>query len=97
MEMINMTIDGIKTQVPRNYTVLEAARTLNINIPTLCYLKGLNEVGACRICVVEVQGARALQASCVQPVAEGMVVRSSSPSVVRDQNKCILCGRCVSV
>ncbi len=157
MEMVNITIDGIKTQVPKNYTVLEAARTLHINIPTLCYLKGLNEVGACRICVVEVQGARALQASCVQPVAEGMIVKTStpsvlearrtildlilarherecltcsrnlncelqklceemgidkvkyegakirykldeaSPSVVRDQNKCILCGRCVAV
>ncbi|MHB1394438.1 MAG: NADH-dependent [FeFe] hydrogenase, group A6 [Clostridia bacterium] len=157
MDMINITIDGIKTQVPKNFTVLEAAKTLHINIPTLCYLKGLNEVGACRICVVEVQGARTLQASCVQPVAEGMVVKTNtpivlearrtildlilarherecltcsrnlncelqklceeigidkvkyegekiryklddaSPAVVRDQNKCVLCGRCVSV
>jgi NADH dehydrogenase/NADH:ubiquinone oxidoreductase subunit G len=76
MEMVNITIDGIETQVPKNYTVLEAAKSLNINIPTLCFLKGLNEVGACRICVVEVQGAGTLQASCVLPVSEGMIVRS---------------------
>jgi len=157
MEMVNITIDGIKTQVPSGTTVLEAAKSLNIDIPTLCYLKGLNAVGACRVCVVEVQGARALQASCVLPVAEGMVVKTASPKVrearkgimelilarherecltcarnlncelqklseemgvgeipfegsnsnyavdetstaiVRDQNKCILCGRCISV
>lgn len=157
MEMLNITIDGIKTQVPKGTTVLEAAKGLNINIPTLCFLKELNEVGACRMCVVEVKGARSLQASCVLPVAEGMEVKTNSkavresrnmvlelilarhdrecltcsrnlscelqklseemgikdisfegakikyavddasPSVVRDQNKCILCGRCVSV
>lgn len=157
MEMVNLTIDGIKTQVPKGTTVLEAARGLKINIPTLCFLKDINEVGACRMCVVEVKGARSLQASCVLPASEGMEVKTNtkavrearkvvlqlmlarherecltcsrnlncelqklseelgvdelefqggnikysvdyaSPSVVRDQNKCILCGRCVNV
>ncbi len=157
MEMVNITIDGIKAQVPKDCTVLEAAKLLDINIPTLCHLKGINEVGACRMCVVEVKGARTLQASCVLPVSEGMDVRTcspavmdarktildlmlsrherecltcsrnlncelqklcdemgidkvsfegekirytvdeASPSIVRDQNKCILCGRCIAV
>ncbi len=73
MEMVNITIDGIKTQVVSGTTVLEAAKSLSIDIPTLCFLKGLNAVGACRVCVVEVQGARSLQASCVLPATEGMV------------------------
>ncbi len=157
MEMVNITIDSIKTQVPKGTTVLEAAKALNIHIPTLCFLKDINEVGACRMCVVEVQGARSLQASCVLPAAEGMVIKTASPkarearkgilelllarherecltctrnlncelqklaeemgitevpyeapkvryavdtvssAIVRDQNKCILCGRCISV
>ncbi|WP_352420228.1 NADH-dependent [FeFe] hydrogenase, group A6 [Proteiniborus sp.] len=157
MENVNITIDGIKTQVPKGTTVLEAARGLSIHIPTLCFLKGINEVGACRMCVVEVKGARTLQASCILPVSEGMEVKTASkkvrearatilklilarherecltcsrnlncelqklaeemgvdgleyqgeknvydidqmsPSIVRDPNKCILCGRCISV
>jgi len=157
MDMVNLTIDGIKTQVPKGTTVLEAAKGLNINIPTLCFLKDINEVGACRMCLVEVKGARSLQAACVLPAAEGMEVKTSSkavrearttvlklilarherecltcsrnlncelqkmaeeagidavdyegekieykvdmasPSIVRDQNKCILCGRCISI
>ncbi|HPA53735.1 MAG TPA: [FeFe] hydrogenase, group A, partial [Bacillota bacterium] len=157
METVNITIDGIKTQVPKEFTVLEAAKSLDINIPTLCHLKGINEVGACRICVVEVKGARTLQASCVLPVSEGMEVKTcspavmearktildlilsrherecttcsrnlncelqklcdemgidkvsyegekivyavdqASPSIVRDQNKCVLCGRCIAI
>lgn len=91
MEMgnVNITIDGIKTSVPKNYTVLEAAKSLNIDIPTLCYLKDINEIGACRMCIVEVKGARALQASCVLPVSEGMVVYTNSP-LVRESRKAIL-------
>jgi NADP-reducing hydrogenase subunit HndD len=81
MDMVNLTIDGVKVQVPQGTTVLEAARTANIHIPTLCYLKGINEIGACRICLVEVKGGRSLQASCVLPVSEGMEVRTNSPSV----------------
>ena len=155
MEMVNITIDGQKVQVPKTSTVLEAALSLGIKIPTLCYHPELRVEGACRVCVVEVQGARTLVASCVYPVNEGMVVTTntpavrearklvvelllanhpsdclacqrnlncelqniasdlgirevrfdgekkclpldnSNPSLVRDQNKCILCGRCI--
>ena len=65
MSMINITIDGKAVQVEEGSTVLEAARAAGINIPTLCYLKDVNEIGACRMCVVEIKGARALQAACV--------------------------------
>src|SRR6056297_1464277 len=79
--MVNLTIDGQELSVPNSYTVLEAAREVGIDIPTLCYLKDINEVGACRVCVVEVEGARNLIASCVQPVNEGMVVKTHSRRV----------------
>ncbi|HKL41459.1 MAG TPA: NADH-dependent [FeFe] hydrogenase, group A6 [Clostridia bacterium] len=79
--MVNVTIDGQELSVPNSYTVLEAAREVGIDIPTLCYLKDINEVGACRVCVVEVEGARNLIASCVQPVNEGMVVKTHSRRV----------------
>lgn len=157
--MVSLTIDGIKVEVPENTSVLEAARQANIKIPTLCYLKGVNAIGACRMCLVEmVAGGRGLQAACVLPVSNGMVVSTnskvvqearkvnlelilsnhekkclscarnrncelqklcdelgveddtiyegdkidrpldtSSPSIVRDPNKCILCKRCVAV
>ena len=72
--MVTLTIDGIQVTVPSTYTVLDAAREAGINIPTLCYLKDVNAIGACRICLVEIQGARGLQAACVSPVAEGQVV-----------------------
>ena len=78
--MINLTIDGVQVSVPAGTTVLEAARQANIHIPTLCYLKDVNQIGACRVCVVDV-GARALQAACVYPVAEGMVVKTNTPAV----------------
>ncbi|NLO98544.1 MAG: 2Fe-2S iron-sulfur cluster binding domain-containing protein, partial [Peptococcaceae bacterium] len=157
MRQVTLTIDGRKVTVPENYTVLEAAKKLNINIPTLCYLPDINQIGACRMCLVEVKGARSLQASCVLPVAEGMEVKTNtpqirqtrktilelilsdhnrecttcvrsnncelqslsrqlgiediyfktklspshiddlSPSIVRDQSKCILCRRCIAV
>ncbi|HOB19470.1 MAG TPA: 2Fe-2S iron-sulfur cluster-binding protein, partial [Candidatus Atribacteria bacterium] len=157
MDMIKVTIDGIQVEVPKGTTALEAARVAGINIPTLCYLKGINEIGACRMCLIEVKGARNLQAACVYPVEDGMVIYTntpkvkaarkanlelilsnhdrncltcvrnqkcelqelsaqlgvtdipyegqrinytideSSPSIVRDPNKCILCRRCVSV
>ena len=156
-KMISLTIDGVQVQVPNGTTVLEAARKAGIRIPTLCFLKGINEIGACRMCVVD-SGARALQASCVLPAADGMVVKTNtpaikeyrknileltlsthkkeclscirsqncelqklclelgvefgdkyegikndytiddlSPSIVRDNNKCVLCRRCVAV
>ena len=155
--MINLTIDGIEVQAPQGSTVLEAARLAGIRIPTLCFLKDINEIGACRMCVVD-SGARALQAACVLPAAEGMKVKTNtpqirnyrknileltlsthrkeclscirsqncelqalckelgveeedkfaglmneytiddlSPSIVRDNSKCVLCRRCVSV
>ncbi len=156
MEMVNIKINGQSLSVPADYTVLEAARSANIEIPTLCYLKDISKTGSCRMCIVEVVGARNLQAACVYPVSEGMEVLTNtqkvrdarkinlelllsnhdrkcltctrnqkcelqrladdlgvtgityegernvyeidevSPSIVRDNNKCILCRRCVS-
>ncbi len=157
MNMVNIKINGMPLSVPENYTILEAARELGIEIPTLCHMKNMNEIGACRICVVEVKGARTLVASCVYPVSEGMEVTTNSlrvqkarqntlklilsnhdrkclscvrsgscelqklcydfgiddeaefdgtrqqfeidysaPHMVRDNNKCILCRRCVA-
>ncbi|HEY9060187.1 MAG TPA: NADH-dependent [FeFe] hydrogenase, group A6 [Pseudobacteroides sp.] len=81
METVNITIDSRKIQVPKEYTVLEAARAANIDIPTLCFLKEINEIGACRMCLVEVQGARSLQAACVYPVSEGLVISTQTPAV----------------
>ncbi len=79
--MVNLKINGKDIQVPEGYTILQAAREAKIHIPTLCYLKDLNELGACRMCVVEIKGARALQAACVYPVAEGIEVFTNSPKV----------------
>lgn len=105
MEMVNITIDNRKIQVPKNYTVLEAARYANIDIPTLCFLKDINEIGACRMCVVEIQGARSLQAACVYPVSEGLVIFTQSPAVrearkvtlelilSNHEKKCLTCVR----
>ena len=81
--MVSLTIDNIQVEVPENTSVLEAARKANIKIPTLCYLKGINAIGACRICLVEIEGNRALQAACVLPVTEGMVVKTNSPKVLK--------------
>lgn len=156
MDKVRITIDGIPVEVPAKYTVLQAAKYANIEIPTLCYLEKINEIGACRLCIVEIKGVRNLQASCVYPVSDGMEIftntprvrearrsnlelilsahdRScltcvrnrncelqelseklgideirfigenikyskddSSPSIVRDPNKCVLCRRCVA-
>jgi len=79
-KMVTLTIDGIEVKAPEGSTILEAAKLANIKIPTLCYLKGINEIGACRICVVDV-GVKNLQAACVYPVAEGMKVITNSPKV----------------
>lgn len=157
MNMVTLTIDGVEITVPSTYTILEAAREAKITIPTLCYLKDINQIGACRICLVEVTGARGLMASCVTQVADGMEVKTNteklrkarkvnlelllsdhnrectscvrsescefqklcreygvddypfegdkapseidevSPSIVRDNSKCIKCRRCVAV
>ena len=81
MEMVSITIDTRKIQVPKSYTVLEAAKFANIAIPTLCFLKDINEIGACRMCVVEIKGARSLQAACVYPVSEGLEIFTQTPAV----------------
>ena len=157
MEKINITIDKIEIAVDPGTTILQAAKEVGVDIPTLCYMKELNEIGACRVCLVEVEGARGLNAACMQPVYENMVVKTttkkvrearkstlelilsdhdrdcltcirnrkcelqdlaeefgittvpyeggraegvldlSATSMVRDQSKCILCGRCVKI
>ncbi|MBQ9510816.1 MAG: iron hydrogenase small subunit [Clostridia bacterium] len=155
--MVNVKINGIDVSVPAGSTILEAARIAHIDIPTLCYLKDLNQIGACRLCLVEVKGARGLMTACVTTVNEGMEIFTntekvrkyrkmnlklvlsthekkclscirnqkcelqqlcsemgvedeeaykgrtikyeldeSSPSLVRDNNKCIVCRRCVA-
>jgi len=155
--MVNITINNRKIAANEGETIMEAARRNNVNIPSLCWLEGVHRIGSCRICVVEVEGAKTLQASCIVPVQEGMVIRTntekvrktrkllyelimsdhpreclscarnqncelqklggmisadndrfagersksdiddSSPSIVRDMSKCILCRRCVTV
>lgn len=81
MEMVNLKINGQPVSAPKGSTILEAARLAGIDIPTLCYLKDMSETGSCRMCVVEIVGARALQAACVYPVAEGIEVLTHSPKV----------------
>jgi len=157
MSTVNLTINGKKVIAEEGLSVLEAAKQNNIRIPHFCYLEGIHQIGACRICVVEIEGSRTLQASCLVPVREGMVVRTntekvrksrkvlyelmlsdhprdclscarnqncefqklgeliqitdfrfegarskssidaSSPSIVRDTSKCILCRRCITI
>ncbi len=77
--MVNAKINGISISVPEGTTILEAAKGAGITIPTLCYLKDINEIGACRICVVEVAGKDKLLAACNNPVEEGMEIFTESP------------------
>ena len=103
--MINLKINNIPVSVEPGTTILEAARQLGINIPTLCYLKDINEIGACRICTVEVKGAKGLLPACVYPVNEGMEVFTNTKKVLsaRKTNlelllsvhnrKCLSCAR----
>lgn len=105
MDMVNIKINGMAVSVPQGSTILEAARYAGIEIPTLCYLKKINAIGACRICVVEVKGARSLVAACVYPVNEGMEVFTNTPSVRKSRKttlelilsnhdkKCLSCVR----
>lgn len=85
MDKVNVTINGITVNVPKDYTVLMAAREAGIDIPTLCFLKDINEIAACRVCVVEVDvkgvPMRNLPASCVLQVQDGMNVRTNTPKV----------------
>lgn len=81
MTMVTLTIDGKQVTVPEGTPIIEAAGTLGIDVPSLCYLKDINVIGSCRVCVVEVERAKTLQASCVTPVSNGMVVYTNSPKV----------------
>lgn len=79
--MVNITINGNKTTVPSNYTIMEAAKSVGIIVPGLCNMDNVHQVGSCRICVVEVEGAKNLQASCLAKVSEGMVVNTNTERV----------------
>ncbi|MBE6992012.1 MAG: ferredoxin [Ruminococcaceae bacterium] len=81
MDTVKLKINNIEVEVPANSTVIEAARAAGVKIPSLCYLRGLNEIGACRICMAQVKGAKAFVASCVYPVSEGMEVITDSPEL----------------
>ncbi len=105
MDMVNVKINGIAVSVPKGSTILEAARAAGVEIPTLCYLKEINEIGACRICMVEATGARGLVTACVYPVAEGMEVQTNTARVQKSRKttlelilsthdkKCLSCVR----
>ncbi|MBQ3551306.1 MAG: iron hydrogenase small subunit [Clostridia bacterium] len=106
-KMINLKINGMDVSVPAGTTILEAAREIGIEIPTLCFMKEMNEIGACRICVVEANEGRGFRivASCVYPVTEGMEVRTNSKAVIESRKmtlelllsthdrKCLSCVR----
>lgn len=87
MENITIKINGMEVSAPKGSTILEAARLADIEIPTLCYLKEINEIGACRMCIVEVKGAKTLVASCVYPINEGMEVWTNTPKVLESRRK----------
>ena len=80
--MVKLTIDGRPVAVEQGTTILDAARKAGIDIPTLCYLKDLNEIGACRVCVVEIEGQERLSAACATMAEEGMVIHTATPRVL---------------
>ena len=88
-EMVNVKINGMAAAVPKGTSILEAARAAGVTIPTLCYLKDINEIGACRMCMVEANEGRGfrLVAACVYPVSEGMEVLTNSPKVLDARRK----------
>mgnify|MGYP002572037558 CR=1 FL=1 len=79
--MIHVTINGKPVEVSEGSTIMEAAETVGIRIPSLCHMKNVHQYGSCRICVVEVEGMKNLQASCIAKVREGMVIKTNSPKV----------------
>ena len=105
MDMVNIKINGMSYEVAAGSTILEAAREAGIDIPTLCFLKDVNQIGACRMCMVEVKGAKSLVAACVYPVNEGMEVFTNTPKVQKSRKmtlelllsvqdrKCLSCKR----
>ena len=102
--MVKLTIDNLPVKVKEGTTILKAAESVGVHIPTLCYLEGINEIGACRVCVVEIEGKSQLEASCNTAVEEGMVVYTNSHRVrksrkaivelILSQHDC-LCATCV--
>lgn len=84
---VKVTIDGMQVFVPEDYTILQAAKEVNIKIPTLCFLKDVCEIGCCRMCLVEVEGMKNWQASCVQKVTDGMVVKTHTPDILNFRKK----------
>ncbi len=87
MDYVNVKIDGMQVSAPEGSTILEAARLANIEIPTICFLKDINEIGACRMCIVEVKGAKSLVTACVYPVNEGMEVWTNTPKIIGYRKK----------
>ena len=87
--MVNVTINHREISVPEGTTIMEAAASIHIQIPKLCYLKDVNEISACRICVVEVEGQSRLVTSCNNVVEEGMVIYTNSPRVRRNRRHTI--------
>ena len=83
MDTVNIKINGRDYSVPKTYTLLEAARAADIDIPTLCYLKDINAIGACRLCLVEIKGIRGFITSCVYPISEGMEILTNTPAVLK--------------
>lgn len=105
--MVTLKINGISVTVPEEYTILQAAKEINVEIPSLCYLKDVNCIGSCRVCIVELveRGRSRLVASCVYPVAEGMEIYTDTPAVRKSRRttlelilsthhkKCLSCSR----
>ncbi|HIX59458.1 MAG TPA: [FeFe] hydrogenase, group A [Candidatus Blautia gallistercoris] len=87
MDTVTLKINGMTVTAPRDATILEAAHQVHIEIPTLCFLKDINEIGACRICMVEVKGARSLVAACKYPVNQGMEVWTNTPKVLDSRRR----------
>lgn len=104
-EMVTLTIDGKEVTVEKGTTILEAARKIDIDIPTLCFLKEINEVGNCRMCLVEIEGVKGFKASCVYPAEDGLVVRTNTKELIdtkrtilelllsSHEKKCLTCVR----
>lgn len=80
--LITLKIDDKEVKVKEGTTILQAAKQVGIDIPTLCFLKDINEVGDCRMCIVEVEGRKGFATSCIQKVEEGMIVHTHSPAVM---------------
>ena len=83
MGKINIKINNVDYQVDEGITVLQACHDVGIKIPTLCWMREMNQIGACRICVVEVKGARSLVTACVYPVSPDMEVTTNSDKVMK--------------